>query len=128
MGVAGGPDLIQDGLVLDFDASDRNSYVSGSTTWIDLSGNNYSGSLVNGPTFSTGSGGNLIFDGTNDEVTIGSKNGASFVDTDNMTLSAFLKINNKNIVGVFGRFTPQASDKSILLLQVHLEKQIMVSL
>jgi hypothetical protein len=110
MGVAGGPDLIQDGLVLSLDASDRNSYVSGSTTWFDLSGNNYNGSLINGPTFNTGSGGNIIFDGTNDEVTIGSKNGASFVDTDNMTLSVFLKINNKNVAGVLGRFTPQASD------------------
>jgi hypothetical protein len=69
MGVAGGPDLIQDGLVLSLDASDRNSYVSGSTTWFDLSGNNYTGSLVNGPTFDTGSLGSIVFDGTNDYVT-----------------------------------------------------------
>lgn len=40
MGVAGGPDIIQDGLVLDLDASDRNSFTSGSMTWTDLSGNN----------------------------------------------------------------------------------------
>jgi hypothetical protein len=63
---AGGPDLIQDGLVLCLDASDRNSYVSGSTIWRDLSGNNNSGSLVNGPTFNTGSLGSIAFDGTND--------------------------------------------------------------
>ena len=67
MGVAGGPDLIQDGLVLDFDASDRNSYVSGSTTWFDLSGNsNNNAVLVNGPTFTGSNGGAIVFDGTND--------------------------------------------------------------
>ena len=69
MGVAGGPDLIQDGLVLSLDASDRNSYVSGSTTWFDLSGLNNSGSLTNGPTFDTGSLGSIVFDGTNDYAT-----------------------------------------------------------
>ena len=69
---AGGPDLIQDGLVLCLDASDRNSYVSGSTTWFDLSGNNNSGSLVNGPTFNTGSLGSIVFDGVDDYVDLGS--------------------------------------------------------
>lgn len=70
MGVAGGPDLIQDGLVLSLDASDRNSYVSGSTTWFDLSGLNNSGSLINGPTFNTGSLGSIVLDGTNDYITL----------------------------------------------------------
>jgi len=71
MGVAGGPDLIQDGLVLALDASDRNSYVSGSTTWFDLSGLNNSGSLTNGPTFNTGSLGSIVFDGVDDQVNCG---------------------------------------------------------
>jgi hypothetical protein len=70
MGVAGGPDLIQDGLVLSLDASDRNSYVSGSTTWFDLSGLNNSGSLTNGPTFSSANLGSIVFDGSNDYVDV----------------------------------------------------------
>ena len=68
MGVAGGPDLIQDGLVLSLDASDRNSYVSGSTTWFDLVGTN-NGTLVNGPTFSSANLGSIVFDGSNDYAT-----------------------------------------------------------
>lgn len=68
MGVAGGPNLVEDGLVLALDASDRNSYVSGSTDWFNLSGNNLSGSLVNGPTFNTGSGGSIVFDGVDDQI------------------------------------------------------------
>jgi len=39
MAVGNGPKIITDGLVLALDAGDRNSYVSGSTTWIDNSGN-----------------------------------------------------------------------------------------
>jgi len=66
MAFGNGPRIITDGLVLSLDAADRNSYVSGSTTWFDLSGNNYSGSLTNGPTFNSGSGGSILFDGIDD--------------------------------------------------------------
>lgn len=60
--------IVTDGLVLALDAADRNSYVSGSTTWRDVSGNNNSGSLVNGPTFSSSNGGSIVFDGVDDYV------------------------------------------------------------
>ena len=63
--------IVTDGLVLALDTADRNSYVSGSTTWFDVSGNNNSGSLVNGPTFNTGSGGNIVFDGVDDYINFG---------------------------------------------------------
>jgi hypothetical protein len=72
MGVSGGPYIVRDSsLVLELDAADRNSYVSGSTTWFDLSGNSNSGSLVNGPTFDSANGGSIVFDGTNDFVNLG---------------------------------------------------------
>ena len=88
---AGGPDLIQDGLVLCLDASDRNSYVSGSTTWFDLSGNNNSGSLVNGPTFNTGSLGSIVFDGVDDYVLVNSGS-TSINPTTSITVTSFLNI------------------------------------
>jgi len=70
MGISGGPDMIQDGLVLALDAADRNSYLGSGTTWIDLSGNNNNGTLTNGPTFSSTNGGNIVFDGVNDYIVI----------------------------------------------------------
>lgn len=71
MGVSGGPYIIRDSsLVLELDAADRNSYVSGSSTWRDLTANQYTGSLVNGPVFSSGNQGSIVFDGTNDYVSI----------------------------------------------------------
>jgi Concanavalin A-like lectin/glucanases superfamily len=56
--------LVTDGLVLALDASDRNSYVSGSSTWNDLSGNNYNGSFTNGHTFDSSNNGSIIFNGS----------------------------------------------------------------
>jgi hypothetical protein len=77
MAFANGGSIVTNGLVLALDAADRNSYVSGSTTWFDVSGNNNSGSLTNGPTFNSGNGGSIVFDGTNDYV-----NNGNILDTD----------------------------------------------
>jgi hypothetical protein len=62
-----GPTIVTNGLVLALDAGDKNSYVSGSTTWFDLTGVN-NGTLTNGPTFNSGSGGSIVFDGVDDYV------------------------------------------------------------
>lgn len=62
--------IVTNGLVLYLDAANRISYPGTGTTWSDLSGNRNSGSLVNGPTFSTEAGGSIVFDGSNDYVTI----------------------------------------------------------
>ena len=67
MSFSNGPTVVTNGLVLALDAGDKNSYVSGSTTWIDLAGTN-NGTLTNGPTFNTGSGGSIVFDGVDDRV------------------------------------------------------------
>jgi predicted outer membrane repeat protein len=63
-----GPKIITNGLVLYLDAANRNSYPGSGTTWTDLSGNNNNFTLVNGPTFSSGNMGSILFDGTNDYV------------------------------------------------------------
>jgi hypothetical protein len=55
------------------DAGNRESYVSGSNTIFDLSGNGYDGTLTNGPTFSSANGGSIVFDGTNDFI-VGTNN------------------------------------------------------
>ena len=62
------PKIITDGLVLYLDAANTKSYVSGSTTWNDLSRGGNNGSLINGPTFNSGNGGSIVFDGTNDYI------------------------------------------------------------
>lgn len=68
----GTPPIVTNGLVLALDAGNTLSYVSGSTTWNDLSGNGFSGTLVNGSTFSTDGGGSIVFDGSDDYISVSS--------------------------------------------------------
>ena len=82
MSFSNGPTIVTNGLVLALDAGDRNSYVSGSTTWFDVAGSN-NGTLTNGPTFNSGSGGSIVFDGVDDTCpvnnqTFNSTTGSSF--------------------------------------------------
>lgn len=63
-----GPSAVTNGLVFCLDAANYQSYVSGSLIWYDVSGNNTTGSIENGPTFSTNNNGYLVFDSSNDHV------------------------------------------------------------
>lgn len=60
--------IVSDNLVLYLDAANTKSYISGSTSWNDISKNVYTGSLINGPTFSSANEGSIVFDGINDYV------------------------------------------------------------
>ena len=59
---------ISDGLVFYLDAANPKSYVSGSTTWYDISRGGVNSTLVNDPTFSSTNGGGIVFDGTDDYI------------------------------------------------------------
>jgi hypothetical protein len=68
----GGPgNIVTNGLVLYLDAANPNSYVSGSTTWNDISSGGNNGTLINGPTYSSANGGSIVFDGLDDYVNLG---------------------------------------------------------
>jgi hypothetical protein len=63
--------IVKDGLVLNLDATNINSYPGSGTTWTDTSGNNNNGTLTNGPTFLRERGrGSIVFDGVNDYANI----------------------------------------------------------
>ena len=68
MGLAHSPSLVMNGLVLCLDAGNSKSYPGSGTTWTDLSGRGNTGTLTNGPTYSSGNGGSIVFDGSNDYV------------------------------------------------------------
>jgi len=71
------PPIVTNGLILHLDAGSRQSYVSGSTTWSDLSGNRNSGSLLvsgSGPvsaSFDSTNQGSIRFSGTGSYVNCG---------------------------------------------------------
>jgi len=68
MGISYNPSIVSSGLVLALDAGNPKSYPGSGTTWTDLSGNGNTGTLTNGPTYSTANGGSLVFDGVDDKV------------------------------------------------------------
>lgn len=68
MGISRGKKIVTDGLVLCVDAANKLSYPGSGTTWRDLSGNNNTGTLTNGPTFSAANLGYINFDGVDDYV------------------------------------------------------------
>ena len=70
-GISGSGNIVTDGLVLYLDAANPKSFVSGSTTINDLSGNRYNGTLTNGPTYDSNNVGSVLFDGTNDTINLG---------------------------------------------------------
>ena len=63
--------VVQDGLVLNFDAGASTSYPGSGTSWTDLSGNGNNGTLVNGVGFDSDYGGSLSFDGSNQYISLG---------------------------------------------------------
>lgn len=92
MAGSAGPNIVENGLILALDAADKNSYIGSGTSWKDVSGNNYTGTLTNGPTFSNTNLGNISFDGTNDYVT--TTLDLSWNNTNSVSISVWLKTGN----------------------------------
>jgi len=84
------PKVVTDGLVLYLDAANPNSYVSGSTTWRDISRGGNNGTLVNGPTFNSANGGYITCDGTNDFIEIPDNTQLNF-GTSNFTVEYWFR-------------------------------------
>lgn len=68
MSISGGPDIVENGLVLCYDPANIESYVSGSINVFDLSTTNSSGSLNGGVSYTTASKGTFLLDGINDYI------------------------------------------------------------
>jgi hypothetical protein len=85
-----GPEISNDGLVLALDAANTRSYLGSGTTWTDLSGLGNTGTLVSGTAFNSSNGGNLVFDGTDDHVTIPNN---TLLDTSTLTIEVWIKTN-----------------------------------
>lgn len=57
---------VQNGMILQLDAANPASYPGTGTAWTDISSYGNNGTLVNGPTFNSANGGQIVFDGTDD--------------------------------------------------------------
>ena len=88
-----GPNIVTDGLVLALDTANVKSYPGSGTTWYDKSGNGNNGTLTNGPTFDSGNGGSIVFDGANDFVEFNNDSIFNF-GTSNISFRFIVTTNN----------------------------------
>ena len=72
MAILNGPSIIQNGLVLAWNAADRNSYLGSGTTLTDISANNKTGTLTNSPTFVDNGGNSYFTDFTTNQYIVAS--------------------------------------------------------
>ncbi len=83
--------IVTNGLVLNLDAGNTNSYAGIGTIWTDLSGNGNNGTLgvgtTSAPTYSSSNGGSLVFDGPTDVVTVTN----TIPSLSNLTIELFVK-------------------------------------
>ena len=96
------PSHFTNGLVLNLNAANPRSYPPpyNGTTWTDLSGNGNNGTLTNGPTFNSGNGGSIVFDGVNDYVAM-TNNSFNYSpgSTGEVSVESWF-----NLTGAFGTF------------------------
>ncbi len=107
MGTSYNPTIVTDGLVLCLDAANKRSYPGTGTTWSDLKGSN-NGTLTNGPTFDTGNGGSIVFDGSDDRVDLST----GFLDVSanqGLTISTWIKTTDSSS-NIFSYNTSGVSD------------------
>ena len=97
------PKIVTSGLIHYFDAANVNSYVSGSTTWYDISKKNVNGA-INGPIYTSEYGGGLVFDGINDYVLIGTDQNYYFNLTNPYTVSIWFKPKVLTTAGLISRY------------------------
>jgi len=110
-------DIVRDGLVLWLDANDKTSYPGSGISWRDLSKSGINGTLTNGPTFNSGNGGSIVFDGTNDYVNLGTNINFSNY-TNGFTIGFWVKILNITQTNryLFSKLTDVSSDNQFSVI------------
>jgi len=68
MGLNYGPVIVKNGLILNLDAGDKNSYPGSGTTWYNVNNSSLNASLINGVGFSSSNVGSMVLDGTDDTI------------------------------------------------------------
>jgi hypothetical protein len=81
--------IVQGGFTLNVDAGNPYSYAGAGFDWVDVSGNSYICTLINGPTYSNGA---IVFDGTNDYVDLTYPYSVSIAASGNAARSMFVWI------------------------------------
>jgi hypothetical protein len=120
------PNIVTDGLVLNLDAINPNSYPQSGTIWYDTSGRNNNGTLINGTSWTpNGAQTSFSFDGVDDYVNLGTVSFGITRDFTmsfwmNMTQTGAMQIFNKGFNPPWGVYIAKRGDNNTLTCQVYL--------
>ena len=98
--------IVTSNLILAFDALNYQSYPGSGDTWYDVSKTSDSGSLINGPVFSTEGKKSISFDGTNEYVNI---NYSGVFSTTSYTIMFWAKSNVLSSLKTFVGFSDSSA-------------------
>jgi hypothetical protein len=116
------PKIVTNGLVLALDAGNTKSYPGTGTTWFDKSGRGNNGTLTNGPTFDSGNGGSIVFDGVDDYVA----QGTTFVNTgDSFTFAVWFKAGTQtsSAGSILRPFIIQGGSNAAIVVEISLVRE-----
>ena len=99
MSYLNGPQIITNGLILCLDAGNTKSYPGTGTTWYDLSGKGYNGTLSD-ITFNSSNNGYMIFNGTSSYITT-TLDSLTKVGSMPLTIELWVNSDSSTPVGIF---------------------------
>lgn len=105
------PKIVTNGLVLALDAANKKSYPGSGTSIQDLSGNENNGTLENSPTFDSGNGGSIVFDGVNDYVGF-----PQSLTNDNFTISSWVYVDSTDTANGILSWTVGNNRRELMIL------------
>jgi hypothetical protein len=99
--------IVGNGIVLNLDAGNTQSFNNSGNTWYDLSGNGNNGTITNGPIFNPGNGGSIVFDGVDDVVSFGN---ILNIGLNSWTMSCWVKFDGgSGFMGIMGKTSYRAN-------------------
>ena len=94
MGIARGPNIVSDNLLLALDTASSSSYPGSGTTWFNLESRTDDATLSNSPTFNSSGIKNIETDGVDEEIFIpgGNSSNLNFGNTDNFSIETWCNL------------------------------------
>jgi hypothetical protein len=117
--------IVTNGLVLNLDAGKKDSYNQEGTNWNDLSGNRNNGTLTNfgtQTTWNSDNGGSIVFDGTNDYVTVPNSTLWDFLGS--FSLECWVYVNSYDSFGSFLLQQQSAGSNGGVELYVYIDNTV----
>jgi hypothetical protein len=109
MALGHNPSIVTSGLVLCLDAGNPRSYGGSGTTWTDVSNSGTTASLINGPTYTSGTSGYFTYDGVDDygqtATTVLPSAATSAMTLEAVCMTTDTSIAYQTVLGTAGIFT-----------------------